>query len=348
MRTACGSLVIGIVLMMSVSAYAQGRTDVVTLANGDQITGEVKRLERGRLEFKTDDAGTLYLEWDKLVSVVAAARQVEVLTTDGRRFIGTLAPAASRELAVRIGDATTSVPMADVTLIDQIGISAWSKLGGSIDFGFSYTKSSGIAQLNLNTLTTYRKPASSVELSGSLTQTYQHPDSTSDESSEDDRGSVSLSYLRFPWLRWFVSGVASFESNQSLGLDLRSQVGGAVGPRLINSNRGQLNVGGGVVVNDERGVDVEPTQNVDALFAVKGSYYTYDRPKTNLDLKVAYYPSLSNWGRNPMQLDAAMKREIFKDFFVSVSGFDTFDSRPPNPASDRNDVGVVFSIGWTY
>ena len=45
----------------------QGRTDVVTLANGDRITGEVVRLERGRLEFKTDDAGTLYLEWDKLV-----------------------------------------------------------------------------------------------------------------------------------------------------------------------------------------------------------------------------------------------------------------------------------------
>jgi hypothetical protein len=43
----------------------------VTLANGDRITGEVKRLDRGRLEFSTDDAGTLYLEWDKLVSVVA-------------------------------------------------------------------------------------------------------------------------------------------------------------------------------------------------------------------------------------------------------------------------------------
>ena len=42
--------------------YGQGRTDVVTLANGDRITGEVARLERGRLKFETDDAGTLYLE----------------------------------------------------------------------------------------------------------------------------------------------------------------------------------------------------------------------------------------------------------------------------------------------
>jgi hypothetical protein len=56
---------------------------VVTLANGDRITGEVKRLDRGRLEFSTDDADPLYLEWDKLVSVVAE-RIVEVVTSDGR------------------------------------------------------------------------------------------------------------------------------------------------------------------------------------------------------------------------------------------------------------------------
>ena len=46
-------------LCVSTAAAAQGRTDVVTIANGDRITGEVVRLERGRLEIKTDDAGTL-------------------------------------------------------------------------------------------------------------------------------------------------------------------------------------------------------------------------------------------------------------------------------------------------
>ena len=75
---------------MCAPAAAQGRTDVVTLGNGDRITGEVKRLERGRLEFETDDAGTLYLEWDNLLSVIAATRVFEVVTGDGRRFVGTL------------------------------------------------------------------------------------------------------------------------------------------------------------------------------------------------------------------------------------------------------------------
>jgi hypothetical protein len=139
-----------------------------------------------------------------------------------------------------------------------------------------------------------------------------------------------------------------FDTNESLGLELRSELAAAAGPRLVNTNRAQLTVGAGLSVNDERGVDVEPTRNIEALFTFRTAYYTYDRPKTNLDIAVQYYPSLSNIGRQRMQLDAAVKRELWKDLFVSLSLYNTFDNRPPNPAAERNDVGVVTSIGWTY
>src|SRR5262245_27387743 len=157
-----------ITLSLSAPAQAQGRTDVVTLANGDHITGEVVRLERGRLEFKTDDAGTLYLEWDKLASVVAN-RLVEVVTEDGRRFLGTLAQARDRSLGVVESEGVvTPVSMSDVALIRQIGRSFWDKLDGSIDAGYNYTRSSGVAQFNFNTDTVYRKPASQARLTGSF------------------------------------------------------------------------------------------------------------------------------------------------------------------------------------
>jgi len=109
-----------------------------------------------------------------------------------------------------------------------------------------------------------------------------------------------------------------------------------------------MTVGAGLGVNDERGVDVEDTRNIEALFTFRASYYTYDRPKTTLDLGIEYYPSLSNPGRQRLQLDALAKRELWKDLFVSASLFNTFDSRPPNPSADTNDFGVVMSIGWTY
>jgi hypothetical protein len=322
--------------------YAQPKTDVVTLANGDRITGEVKRLDRGRLEFSTDDAGTLYLEWDKLVSVVATARRVEVVTNDGRRFLGTLGVAPSRSIAVT-GLESTILTMPEVTIIRPIGTSFWSKLDGSVDAGFNYTRSSGVAQLNFNSDTVYRKFASQIRLTASLTITEKD-----DDEGRDDRGTVEMSYLHYPWREWFIVGAGRFETNESLGLELRSQVGIATGPRLINSNRAQLSFGGGFVFNDELGVDVERTQNVEATLLLETSFFTYDRPKTNLDLSVQYYPSLSNAGRHRLELDAGVKREFFKDLFVALNVYNSYDNRPPNPAADQNDVGVVASIGWTY
>jgi len=53
-RRAAFSVLAG--LLSCAPAAAGKRTDVVTLRNGDRITGEVKRLDRGQLEFKTDDA----------------------------------------------------------------------------------------------------------------------------------------------------------------------------------------------------------------------------------------------------------------------------------------------------
>jgi hypothetical protein len=334
--------IVAIALALSVSAttHAQGRTDVVTLANGDRITGEIVRLERGRLEFKTDDAGTLYLEWDKLSSLVST-RLVEVLTTDGRRFLGSLGPAAVRSITVVTSE--VSLQMSEVTLITPIGTSFWRQLDGSIDAGFSYTKSSGVAQLNVNSDTVYRKLASRARLTASLTQTKKD-----DDSGRDDRGFAEMSYLRYPWQRWFILTAGRFETNESLGLTLRSQIGAAAGPRLVNSNRAQLVLGAGLAFNHEQGVDVESTQNVEALFTFETAFYTYDRPKTNVDVSFQYYPSLSNTGRQRVQLDVGAKREFLKDLFVALNFFNTYDNRPPNPAADTNDVGIVLSIGWTY
>lgn len=100
--------------------------------------------------------------------------------------------------------------------------------------------------------------------------------------------------------------------------------------------------------NNEQNVDADPTQNLEGLVTFRTSYYSYDRPRTNIDISFQYYPSLNNWGRQRIQFDSGIKRELWKDFFVALNLFDTFDSRPATTSVDRNDVGIVLSFGWTY
>jgi hypothetical protein len=266
-----------------------------------------------------------------------------VVTSDGRRFLGTLERTVDRSIAVVTTEDVATLEMKDVTVVTPIGRNFWKRLDGGIDMGFSYTRSSGVAQLNLNSATVYRRPAwrARLSLSGTLTQ-------KDDDPGRDDRASIEASYLRYRWQRWFLLVGSRFETNESLGLVLRSQAFTAAGPRLVNSNRAQMAVGAGLGVNHERGVDVEPSENVEALFLFTTSFYTYDRPKTNLDISLQYYPSMSDTGRHRVQFDAAVRREIWKDLFVSLNGFNSYDNRPPNPEAANNDVGVVWSIGWSY
>jgi len=323
-------------------AQAQPKTDVVTLANGDRVTGEITSLTRGRLEYKTDDIGTIYFEWDKVVTV-QSNRQFDVVDSSGQRFLGSLSPGGSRSLIVTEATGPVSLAMGEVTTIYPIGRSLWTKLDGSVDFGFSYTRSSEILQLNLNASTVYRQPSAElrVALSGSMTQ-------TSDEEGRDDRGTLQGSFYRYYRPTWFVAAGAGLETNESLGLKLRTQVALSVGPKLVNTNHAQLWVSAGLSVNHEQGSDVEPTDNLEAILSFRTSYYLYDRPKTNVDVSTQYYPGLSDWGRHRLQFDGGARREIWKDVFISANVFDTFDSRPPDPEADRNDVGVVLSFGLTY
>jgi uncharacterized protein DUF481 len=328
--------------ILTTPAQAQPKTDVVTLANGDRVTGEIKNLTRGRLEYSTDDIGTIYFEWDK-IATVQSTRQFEVVNSGGQRFLGTLGTGGVRLLIVTQTTGPVSLPMDEVTTIYEIGRSLWSRFDGSVDFGFSYTRSSEILQLNLNASTLFRRPSSEIRanLSSTVTQ-------TSDESGRDDRASLQGSYLRYYKPTWFFAAGAGLETNESLGLELRTQVALSVGPKLVNTNHAQLWVSGGVAVNHEQGVDSEPTENLEGLLVLRTSYYLYDRPKTNVDLGLQYYPSLSDWGRHRIQFDGGAKREVWKDVFISANVFDTFDSRPPDPDADRNDVGVVLTFGLTY
>jgi len=336
------AVALALVLSFSAAARGQARTDVVTLLNGDRLTGEVVELTRGRLEFKTDDAGTLEIEWDKIAGL-EARRQFEVETSDGRRLLGSLGPAVDRALQVVAADGIVSLQMIEVTRITPIGASFWAKLDGSVDAGFTYTQSSGVAQVTLNTGTVYRRPEFLFRFtaSGTLTQ-------RSDGTGHDDRGALEFSYVRYRGRRLFVSGSARLESNESLGLLLRSQAGGVVGVRPVDTNRAQFELGGGLVVNDERGVDTDPTQNLEAVLGVRTSYFTYDRPRTQFDGSVQYFPSLTSWGRQRLQVDSDVKHELWKDFFVALNLFYTLDSAPPNPEAAHIDVGVVASLGWSF
>src|SRR5262245_55445559 len=125
-------------LAMTAAPARAAKTDIVVLRNGDRLTCEVDELERGRLTVKTDDMGTIQIEWDKVQSVTAAS-EFDVDDLVGHRYVGALAAAASGELSITSGSEAQAVRLLDVARITRIRATFWQRLDGSLDVGASYT-----------------------------------------------------------------------------------------------------------------------------------------------------------------------------------------------------------------
>jgi putative salt-induced outer membrane protein YdiY len=338
LRTAWLALVLFAAL--AAPAWAQ-KTDIVTLANGDKITCEVKLLDRGRLRVDTDDLGTVYAEWATIASVTTAGT-FQVETSSGLRLLGRLA--TSRPGSLDVVTATTTIPidMVAVVSIAPIGSSFWSKLDGNLDLGMSYTQSSGVGQVNVASSVSFRRPNMHMTLSGSSYFTSQ--------ANADDTARHALQFSSSQAFRtqslWMLLG--GFESNAELGFDLRSTVSAGFGHYLVRSNSAILATGVGLSVNEELPVDGAAVTNLDGLLSIRQSYFTYNYPKTNMSLSLDVFPGLSQWGRVRLEFNGAIKREIIRDFTVGFTIYDSYDNKPPTADARKNDVGLSLTAGWSF
>jgi hypothetical protein len=315
--------------------------DAVVLKNGDRLKGEVKNLQQGMLEFKTDTMSTVYIKWDR-VAEITAPETFEVETTDGVRLYGPLASGGRGKLAIDVGLRTLTVNLVDVVRITLLKRGFWNRIDGSVDLGASYTKSSGIGQGSLSFDLTARRPYYEIGTTFDTTITVQ-PDQPLSA-----RTTLSAGGMRFLKNKWFVPAMAKFERNTDIGLELRSSAAGGFGRYFLQTNRSQFGASGGLVYTHEIPVDGGTTNNLEAFVGSRYSFFTYDRPKTTIDLSFTVFPSLNVSGRFRTNLDVTVRRELFKDFTVGFTYYDTYDNKPPGVGSPAHDFGGTVTVGWVF
>jgi len=330
-----------IVLFVTATAFA-AKTDIVILNNGDRFTGEVKRLSRGQLKLSTDDAGTIYIEWDKITAVTTAL-QYEVVTTSDARYIGVLAPAPNAQLQVVAGNGTAIVlPFVDVVSLVPIREGFLDRIDGTLDVGGSYTKSSGIGQTTVDVDAAYRRPLYKAYTNFVSNLTWESGSETFTQFT------LQSGYMRFRRNGWIVNPFVFVARNGDLGLSLATAAALTAGRYVARSSRHETLVAFGGAVGRERLTDGRTIDDLDAVANVTTAFYRHDYPKSAVDLSLLVFPELNRPGRVRANLDAKVSRELFKDFITSITAYDTFDSEPQVAGVSRDDVGVSFTIGWTF
>lgn len=337
------ALLPGIVLGWGGAAAAQ-KTDVITLLNGDTITCEIKELERGKLHCSTDAMSDVYIKWEYIASI-ATDKTLEVELESGQRYYGSIQPGeAASELAVSVGGASTSISTEEVAFVKPINPTFWGKLDGNIDFGATFAQADSQLDYNLNAASTYtaRNDTVGVSLSSLIKRR--------DDASTTNRQTLGGIWLRdLRWQRWFSIVLANFEHNEELDLDLRSLGGGGIGRYLAQTNRWTWSVYSAGVYSREQFADSDAGgNNLEAAFATDLQVFTFGDHDTDISTTFVLLPSITTPGRFRLSLNTAAKREVVKDFYLSVNLYETYDSEPPQVGAQKNDFGITMSFGWKY
>jgi len=334
-------------LALPAAAFAQ---DVVEVANGDKINGDVSRLEAGRLAFRTASAGaghqrsagTISIIWTE-VARLTTTKALEVELVSGEFFAGTISSPASGKFVVQ----TATGPSRQLDAREIIGIvpvehGFRARTTGSLDFGLNWTHAQNARTYTLTGEAKHRSQGHAWENVFGFDSWL----SARDDADRLTRNSATLDLRRRFSNRWFA--VAKFKGQQDEDLELEGRflAGGGVGRKLVHTLSTRLFVEGGL------DYDAEKYQG-DAAYdhgteAFLGGQWDWNEPGSSTDVKVnatAFFSLDEN--RTRVDFDASVRRDIFWSMYWSVNVFDNFDSNPPGDRP-RSSFGVAFALGWSF
>ncbi len=65
-------------------------------------------------------------------------------------------------------------------------------------------------------------------------------------------------------------------------------------------------------------------------------------------MNLTLYEGLNDWGRTRVEADASIRREMLKDFYVTLRAYESYDSQPATAGATNNDFGLTFALGWSF
>jgi len=261
----------------SAEVWSHAKTDIVTVANGDQITGAVNAMTSGKLSLSTDYAGTVKIKWRE-VKQIESRYVYEVRLDDGERIYGRFVPSGVPEqLACRSGRVNRQVDIDDIVEVRSIEEELSDKLDFSI--GATVYADPNTQTLVLNARGQYDVRGGRTTFQASINDTRTSIKSSAEEtpcdcSENPDGGTVdepealvnkdteSSNASSFEISRefWRERGTAQsyrvlnarYETNDELGIAHRGSLGFGLGRYLINDLGHELAISGGVQGVQER------------------------------------------------------------------------------------------------
>lgn len=338
MNQLTSKLVVLAVLWIATAAASASEPDVVVIKSGNRMTGSVSELSRGTLTFSIEGAGSVDISWPNVVSLTSS-QNLDVHMASGVRYSGTISSPSEGKLEIKTASGPQVVDMKDVVRIKPVEATFRQRTSGSVDAGFDVLQANDELDLTLNAELENRTKNYLTEAS------YESLWRRRSGADNQLRNFFDIGSRRYLPHRWFVLGQFDIQQDQALDLDLRTLVSGALGRTLVQNNHAIVAAYGGFDYNHEN-YGGEPNRDTgEGLAAIEWDIFG-DGGKTELLTKARSYYAL-NQARVRLQLDADIKRDIYRKIYGKINFFESFDSKPP-VGQEGNDYGLTITIGRSF
>lgn len=351
MRSTPGRFVLANLIALFAPVAASGQAPaLVEVAAGDRIHGDVRRLERGRLAFRTAThslpgaqrwGGTVAIVWTEVVRL-ESEQVLEVELSSGERHAGTVSSPSSGRLVVETASGATS-PLAlhDIVSIIPLEAGFRARTTGTLDVGFSLASAQDTRTYTLNGQAQHRSRGYTYDTRLALNSWLSARDGTETLTRND----LGVDVRRRLGSRWYAVVAGRVQQDEPLELDTRLLVGGGVGRALVRSQRLVVSVHGGLAYDAENYAGADTSHAAEAVAALDLDWFA-PGSATEAMLDTTTFISLAR-ARARLEVDGSIRRDFVWDLYWALNVFERFDGDPPGDRP-RSDLGLSFTLGWVF
>ena len=349
-----------------VGLSAAAKADVVTLKNGDRLTGTFINVRGTNLTLLADTLGSLTIPVEQVDAVFLG--EIVTVIVRGQPTLGgrlELGPSGNwqltddNEITRTIGAASVDVilPVARYQSIVEHEAHPWQDWTGTVNLGYSLQRGNQQTNTFSSSIDTRRErpPAPIFEPHG---RTNVHLTMLLSNATEADASIGSNTFstsLRQDILFSpgnFVFGIVQFDHVGTEGLSLRQSYGGGSGYDLALPRRGTLSLIAGLTLVREAfstGGDDFSTgdgeQTVQLLLGEKLNLQL--TPRVRVDHSANAYPNLTNRGQYHFDTRTSLDIKLTNRFSLNTALIDLYLTNPA-PGSRPNNFAVTTGITTTF
>jgi len=324
-------------------SFCQSR-DSIILYHGETLIGAVQGSNLGSISIDDIDLKMLNIKLFKIKTLIIHD-VFKIETIEKKIFYGTMRTSDKDGWVDVHTNEGIVIPILITKIYQLISMdnNFFTRLNGNISAGLSFTKSSGIGQVNFSANVQYATKLFDYQLSVSSI--------ASIDSGNFSRDNENVFFVNTYDLTptWFLSGAAQYQRNLELSIARRYLVMLGAGNKILIRNNMRLLATTGMTFSQEKSIEGASSAllfEIPILFQF--NFYQFRNPDIQISSTQAVYFGISQNGRVRYDGSTNFSWQLIRYFYLNLSPYTNFDSRPPAGSESNFDYGIVFGLSYKF